>query len=58
MRQDHGSANTSWVVRRKATGEVLFETFNVSLVSVVNREAYEVVEIGEYLGSINRANET
>jgi hypothetical protein len=44
---------TSWIIREKATGLVLFETFNRSLVSALNTQKYEAVPIFEYLVSLN-----
>jgi len=44
----------SWVVREKATGTVLFETFNRRVVEALNTAKYEAVPIGEYLAEINR----
>lgn len=43
----------SWVIKKKETGEVLFETFSKSLVEALNTGKYEAIPIGEYLGSIN-----
>lgn len=36
----------SWVIREKATGKVLFETFNPKVVKALNTAKYEAVEIG------------
>ena len=43
----------SWVIRRKATGEVITETSSRKFVIAINREKYEVVPIREYLASLN-----
>jgi hypothetical protein len=43
----------SWVVREKATGKVLFETFDQNKVDALNIEKYEAVPILEYLSSLN-----
>lgn len=43
----------SWVVRRLATGEVMFETFNPKVVEALNTERYEAVPILAYLQSLN-----
>lgn len=43
----------SWVIRDKATGEAVMETFNPKLVERVNTAKYEAVPIGRYLGEIN-----
>jgi hypothetical protein len=45
----------SWVVIRKATGEVLFETFSQAVADAVNRERYDVVPIYDYLVALNKA---
>ena len=47
--------DASWVIRNKATGEVLFETFDKKVVDALNTAKYEAVGIREYLGSINGA---
>lgn len=44
----------SWVVRRLATGEVLFETFNPRILDVLNKEKYEAVPIMDHLIELNR----
>ncbi len=44
----------SWVIREKATGKVLFETFNASIPGMLNTAKYEAVPILEYLQSLNR----
>ena len=43
----------SWVIREKATGKVIAETFLNNVAEAVNKNKYEAVPIGEYLGSIN-----
>jgi hypothetical protein len=43
----------SWVIRNKATGEVLFETFDKNVVNALNTTKYEAVPIDQYLGSLN-----
>ena len=45
----------SWVIREKATGRALFETFSRKLAGAVNTQKYEAVPILQYLGSINAA---
>lgn len=52
-----GEQNASWVIRNKATKEVLFETFDQAKVKALNTAKYEAVPIQEYLGSINGQNE-
>ena len=44
----------SWVIRNKATGEVVLETFNPKVVAALNTAKYEAVPIAEYLGAFNR----
>lgn len=44
----------SWVIREKATGKVLFETFDRKKVEALNIDKYEAVPILEYLASLNR----
>lgn len=44
----------SWVIREKATGKVLFETFDKKKVDALNIAKYEAVPIGEYLASLNQ----
>lgn len=43
----------SWVIREKATGKVLFETYESTIVGALNTAKYEAVPILEYLQSIN-----
>lgn len=43
----------SWVIREKATGRVLFETFNRKVAAAINQSKYEAVPIGEYLAGLN-----
>jgi hypothetical protein len=42
----------SWVVRNKATGEALFETYDKRKVDALNTVKYEAAPIQRYLGSI------
>lgn len=44
----------SWVIRDKATGRAVFETFNPALARAVNPAKFEAVPILEYLQSVNR----
>jgi hypothetical protein len=44
----------SWVVRVRATGAVLFETFSARLVAALNTDKYEAVPIQSYLEELNR----
>lgn len=43
----------SWVVREKATGKVLFETFDKKKVDALNAARYEAVPILEHLVGLN-----
>lgn len=45
----------SWVIRERATGRVLFETFSRKVAAAINTAKYEAVPILQYLGSINAA---
>jgi len=45
--------DSSWVVKNKESGEVVYEEFDESVLSKLNTEKYEAVPVGEYLGSIN-----
>lgn len=45
----------SWVIREKATGTVIMETFDKKKVAALNTERYEAVPIHEYLVGANRA---
>lgn len=43
----------SWVIRSRATGLVLFETWDARIFKQLNRARYEAVPIGRYLGELN-----
>jgi hypothetical protein len=43
----------SWVLREKATGKVIMETYDQAKVRALNTAKYEAVPIAEYLASIN-----
>lgn len=45
----------SWVIRERATGNVLFETFDRRKVEALNTAKYEAVPILDYLVGFNRA---
>lgn len=47
---------TSWVIRERATGRVVCETFSRRVVDAINAEKYEAVPIHEYLVSLNAAS--
>lgn len=44
----------SWVIREKASGRVLFETYDIAKVNALNADKYEAVPILDYLVSINQ----
>lgn len=44
----------SWVVRERATGRVVMETFDRRAVEALNTERYEAVPIGQHLAEVNR----
>lgn len=45
--------SASWVIREKATGNVIAETFNKKIVNALNTNKYEAVPIHKYLASLN-----
>lgn len=45
----------SWVIREKATGAVIMETFDKNHVVNLNTSKYEAVPINEHLAGINQA---
>ena len=45
---------TSWIIRNKATREVICETFELRVAKSINTEKYEAVPIYEYLAEVNR----
>lgn len=50
---------TSWVIRNRATKEVVCETFSPKMVVALNLEKYEAIPVLDYLVEINRkAKET
>lgn len=46
-------AAASWIIRERATGRVIAETFLPHVVAAINVTRYEAVPILEYLVSIN-----
>jgi hypothetical protein len=46
--------SASWVIREKATGRVVMETFNRRTAEAINTARYEAVPIKQYLASLNR----
>ena len=53
--RNYETESASWVIRVKATQEVLFETFDSRKVAALNTTKYEAVPILQYLQQINRA---
>lgn len=49
--------SASWVIREKATGNVILETFDKAKVDALNTVRYEAVPIIEYLASLNKAHQ-
>lgn len=49
------SRTASWVIRNKATGEVMAETFDSKKVDALNKEKYEAVPVNQHLAEINDA---
>jgi hypothetical protein len=45
----------SWVIREKATGKVVMETFDRKKVDALNTAKYEAVPAAQYLGELNKA---
>lgn len=48
----------SWVIREKATGKVLLETFEKRTVDTLNTAKYEAIPILDYLVSLNHELKT
>ena len=53
MKRTH-EKTASWVIRVKATKEVIMETYNPRLIKTINSFKYEAIPIQEYLGELNR----
>ncbi len=45
---------SSWVIKEKATGKVIAETFDAKKVAALNTIKYEAVPIHKHLASLNR----
>jgi hypothetical protein len=43
----------SWIIREKATGRVIAETFKANVASAINTARYEAIPIRQYLASLN-----
>jgi hypothetical protein len=52
---DATGKQAGWVLRNKATGEAIYETYDPKKVATLNTEKYEAVPIGEYLASLNKS---
>lgn len=48
----------SWVIREKATGNVVMETFDQKKVEALNTDKYEAVPIAQHLAGITTQNKT
>jgi hypothetical protein len=48
----------SWVIREKATGQVVLETFDKKKVDALNTQRYEAVPIREHLAGLSQKPET
>jgi hypothetical protein len=44
----------SWIIREKATGKVMFETFNKKVADAINKTRYEAVCALKHLQELNR----
>lgn len=53
-KQMNESTPASWVIIKKDSGEVMFETFLPKLVECLNTEKYEAVPIMGYLAGLNK----
>lgn len=51
---DSLNQTASWVIRNKATHEVIMETFDTRKVNALNTAKYEAVPIYDYLQEVNR----
>jgi hypothetical protein len=49
-----GNKPASWVIVSKQTGQAIRETFNSSLLTLVNTDKYTVMPIYDYLSEFNR----
>ena len=50
----YGHRKSSFIIRNKETKEVVGEFFNRDLITQINTEKYEYVEIADYLVSLNK----
>ncbi len=56
--QPQGMPTSSWVIREKATGKVILETFDKAKVDALNTEKYEAVPIVEHLSGLSSTKST
>lgn len=49
-----GRPPASWVIKEKATGNVILETFDKAKVDALNTDKYEAIPIGRHLASLNK----
>lgn len=49
------STTRSWVIKEKATGAVVLETFNAKVVDALNTVKYQAVPILEHLADLNKS---
>lgn len=49
-----GRPPASWVIKEKATGNVILETFDKAKVDALNTDKYEAIPIGKHLASLNK----
>jgi hypothetical protein len=45
---------SSWILRRRSTGEAIAETFLAHVAAAINTDKYEAAPIDDYLGELNR----
>lgn len=55
---DHSGRRASWVIREKATGGVVFETFSEKVAAAINTEKYEVIAVADHLEGLNKSIKT
>lgn len=49
------STTRSWVIKEKATGAIVLETFNAKVVDALNTVKYHAVPIQEHLAGLNKS---
>ena len=48
----------SWIIREKATGKIVMETFSAEVIGKINADKYEAVPVLEHLASLNKPKPT